>query len=979
MVAFAAFVGAGPGDGDGAALAADGFEVLVAAGAAGACARAAHRAQSRARRGWALIAGSAASWTVGQVIWTAYQVAGHQAPFPSPADVGYLLAAPLMVGGLLSLPATQRAERTRRLADGVIVAGSLLAMAWALVIGRVVAEHHTGASSLALAYPVGDTVLIVMVISMLSQSLGAWRRPLGTIGAGLVCIAAADWGFAYFTATNAFTTGGLMDIGWASGYMLIALAGLEAPQWAPAQAKPSRAPVWLTNLPYLPAAVMVIVVAATSARDRHVDSTVAGIGAVVLLLLLIRQVLVHSANAALTVRLDRQRSILLSVLHSLGEGVVVADEGGNLVLFNEEAQRLGGEDFLDTRRGPMAVAITGETSGGPMTVADRTLFVTGRPVRDQEGALRGGVVVFRDETERRQAEATLRDREAQLAAAQQLASVGSWEVDLATGATIWSDQQFRLLDYEPGEVRPDAELFLEHVHPDDRDIVRGATAGAYVGDNRFSCRCRVETTAGRQRWLDVHGRVESEHGVPKRLTGMAQDVTARVEAEEALRRQATEDALTGLPNRSQLATALSERLDRRRPGEGVALLLMDLDRFKEVNDSLGHEVGDRVLVETAQRLRQAVRTSDIVTRLGGDEFAIVVSDLADESAAGTVAANLLHALEAPVELDGITVPLGGSVGIAYAPGHGEHANLLLQKADVAMYRAKHQALGWAVYGPNDDQDRLSRLTLLADLRGALERDEIVVHYQPQVDLQTGRTHVVEALARWNHPELGMVPPGQFVAMAEQTGLIRPLTTTVLRQALGQCGTWRAEGIDVGVAVNLSPRSLVDPDLVSLIHAALREAELPASVLTLEITESAFAERTSEVVRMLEDLRDLGVRLCIDDFGTGYSSMAYLKHLPVDELKVDRAFVFELDSDSRDISIVRAIVELAHSLGLSVVAEGVESETAGRMLTALRCDVAQGYGLCRPAAASDITGWLAARAGDPTAPYGERTDHPATLS
>jgi diguanylate cyclase (GGDEF)-like protein len=401
----------------------------------------------------------------------------------------------------------------------------------------------------------------------------------------------------------------------------------------------------------------------------------------------------------------------------------------------------------------------------------------------------------------------------------------------------------------------------------------------------------------------------------------------------------------------------------------VALLLMDLDRFKEVNDSLGHEVGDRVLVEVAERLRQAVRTSDIVTRLGGDEFAIIVSDLADETAAGIVAVNLIQVLDGPVEIDGITIPLGASVGIAFAPAHGEDSTVLLQKADVAMYRAKHQGLGWALYGPGDDQDRLSRLALLADLRGALERGEIVVHYQPQVDLRTGRTHVVEALARWHHPELGMVPPGQFVVLAEQTGLIRPLTDAVLNQSLTQCAKWRAEGIDVGVAVNLSSRSLVDPDLVSSIHAALRAADLPASMLTLEITESAFVDSTTEMVRVMEDLRDLGVRLCIDDFGTGYSTMAYLKNLPVDELKIDRAFVFELESDSRDIAIVRAIIELAHSLGLSVVAEGVESDAAGRMLTALRCDVAQGYGLCRPAPASQITGWLASRDTDqPVAPY-----------
>jgi diguanylate cyclase (GGDEF)-like protein/PAS domain S-box-containing protein len=799
------------------------------------------------------------------------------------------------------------------------------------------------------------------------------------------------------TATESFRSGSLIDVGWLGGYVLIGLAGLET--WRPSGTAPvsERSPLWLMNLPYIPAAAMVAIVALASAVDHHVDATAAAIGATVLLLLLGRQVLVHAANAALTGRLDRQRSILLSVLHSLDEGVVVADEAGNLVMFNDEAHRVAGTDMLAARwladgptapmlhpdgrpftegELPMARAIAGEPTDVEMRLLrageadERTLSVTGRPVRDQEGRLRGGVVVLRDETERRKADAALRESEAQLAAAQELALVGSWEIDLATGATIWSDQQFRLLDYEPGSVQPRTGLLLRHVHPDDLDGVQSAMAQGYSGDGHFTYRCRVLTAKGRERWMDVHGHVVGEEGVPRRVTGMAQDVTDRVEAEEALRRQATEDTLTRLPNRGQLAGALSDRLDRRKAGAGVALLLMDLDRFKEVNDSLGHEVGDKVLVEVAERLRQTVRTTDIVTRLGGDEFAIVVSDLADDSAAGTVAANLIHVLEAPVEIDGIMVPLGASVGIAYAPAHGEDSAALLQKADVAMYRAKKDGMGWAIYGPADDDDRLSRLALIADLRGALDRGEIVVHYQPQVDLQTGRTHVVEALARWNHPELGMVPPGQFVALAEQTGLIRPLTTSVLHQAVAQCHRWRSEGIDVGVAVNLSPRSLVDPGLVSAIHDALREAELPASQLTLEITESTFADITPEVIRRLEDLRDLGVRLCIDDFGTGYSSLAILKNLPVDELKIDRAFVFELESDSRDIAIVRAILELAHSLGLSVVAEGVESDAAGRMLTALRCDVAQGYGLCRPAAASAITGWLVAREAEASAPYAD---------
>jgi diguanylate cyclase (GGDEF)-like protein/PAS domain S-box-containing protein len=1008
VAAFAAFVLLSPGGDTLTANLADVAQTVVAVLAAAACLRAGLQARGRARRSWRLIGASAGSWGLGQAIWTAYELTGREVPFPSLADLGYLLAVPLMVAGILSLPAVPRAERTRRLADGLIVGGSLLAVAWVLVMSHVVATQDTpAATALALAYPAADTVLIGVVISFIAQSTGAWRRPLVLIAAGLLGIGLADGAFAYMTATESFRSGSLVDVGWLAGFVLIALAGLEArhPRTGDGPGKESS-PLWLMNLPYVPAALMIVILALASATQGRVDGTATAIAATVLLLLLGRQALVHSANAALTGRLDRQRSILLSVLHSLDEGVVVADEAGNLVMFNDEAHRVAGADMLAARwisdrhappmlhpdgrpfaegELPMARAIAGESTDVEMRLLradendERTLSVTGRPVRDQQGELRGGVVVLRDETERRRAEAALRESEAQLAAAQRLAGVGSFEIDLTAATAKWSAELYRLLDYEPGAITPRTGLLLEHVHPEDLEAVQAKMAQGYSGDGHFAYRCRVITAKGRERWMDVHGEVIGEDGAPRRVTGMAQNVTDRVQAEEALRRQATEDSLTRLPNRGQLAGALSARLGRRKTGEGVALLLMDLDRFKEVNDSLGHEVGDKVLVEVAERLRQTVRTTDIVTRLGGDEFAIVISDLADESAAGAVAANLIHVLEAPVEIDGIAVPLGGSVGIAYAPDHGADSTALLQKADVAMYRAKRDGLGWAVYGPADDDDRLSRLALIADLRGALDRGEIVVHYQPQVDLQTGRTHVVEALARWNHPELGMVPPGQFVALAEQTGLIRPLTTQVLRQSLAQCHRWQSEGIDVGVAVNLSPRSLVDPGLVSSIHAALREADLPASLLTLEITESTFADITPEVIRRLEDLRDLGVRLCIDDFGTGYSSLAILKNLPVDELKIDRAFVFELDSDSRDIAIVRAIVELAHSLGLSVVAEGVESDTAGRMLTALRCDVAQGYGLCRPAAPSAITGWLVARdAEQAAAPYSDPAES-ASLS
>jgi diguanylate cyclase (GGDEF)-like protein/PAS domain S-box-containing protein len=727
-----------------------------------------------------------------------------------------------------------------------------------------------------------------------------------------------------------------------------------------------------------------------------VPQTLAAIGFVALLALAVRQARATRANAAVAARADRQRSILLSVLHSLGEGVVVADEAGNLILFNNEAQRIVGPEFLNQEHSfeldsgfyrpdgtrieddemPLPRALRGDATDAEMALVRRgrrtvRIATAGRPVRDRHGALLGGVVVFRDETDRHAADAVLRDREAQLAEAQRLARMGSWEEDLASGATTWSDEYYRVLGYEPGAVPASSGRFTSHVHPDDVANVDSARAAAVRNGGRFSYQARIKTSAGAERWLEVHGRVVPDaSGTPRKITGMAQDVTARVDVEEAQRRQGMVDPLTELPNRTHLVAALADRLARRRPDEGVALLLMNIDHFKDVNDSLGHEMGDRVLVEVANRLRRASRSSDLVTRLSGDEFAVVVGDLQDDSAAGTMAGNLVHLLDKAVEVNGATVQLTASIGIAYAPSHGDDEGTMLQKAEVAMRRAKQQSLGWTIYGPGDDHDRGAKLALLADLKDALDREDITVHYQPQVDLVTGRTLVVEALARWQHPEHGMVPPDQFVALAEQSGLIRKLTNVVLRQALGQCGKWRAEGIEVGIAVNLSPRSLVDPDLASLVHTALREADLPASVLTLEITESGFAGSTTELIRTLEDVRDLGVRLCIDDFGTGYSSLAYLKRLPVDEIKIDRAFVFDLESDSRDIAIVRSIIEMAHSLGLSVVAEGVESEMAGRLLTELRCDVAQGYGLCRPAPATHITGWLASRAGDPeTAPYG----------
>ncbi|MCU1461401.1 MAG: Diguanylate kinase [Acidimicrobiales bacterium] len=436
------------------------------------------------------------------------------------------------------------------------------------------------------------------------------------------------------------------------------------------------------------------------------------------------------------------------------------------------------------------------------------------------------------------------------------------------------------------------------------------------------------------------------------------DVSERVAAEEALRHQATHDVLTGLPNRQALNTAIEAIAGS---GSGSALLLLDLDGFKDVNDGLGHDVGDLVLVEVAHRLRAATRDGDLVARLGGDEFGVLLSGLRSREAATVVAETLLAALDRRVELDGTPLHLGGSIGIAYYPEHGADATALLQAADVAMYRAKEEGMSWAVYSARDQQQRRHRLTLLTQLRQAIDDETVAVHYQPIVEPATGTVRSVEALARWTLPDGSRIEPDEFIPLAERTGLIRPLTRHVLTQALTQYARWRSEGLAIELAVNLAAPSLRDPNLVDMVSSALARTGVAAASLTFEITESSVADLSHGTMRTMSDLRELGVRFAIDDLGVGYSSMAYLKDLPISQVKVDRSFVFEIASDHRSRAIVRALIELGHSLGLAVVGEGVASAAAAKEIAALGCDLAQGFHYCKPTPGPELTGWLIERA------------------
>jgi len=426
--------------------------------------------------------------------------------------------------------------------------------------------------------------------------------------------------------------------------------------------------------------------------------------------------------------------------------------------------------------------------------------------------------------------------------------------------------------------------------------------------------------------------------------------------------QALHDALTDLPNRTLFHDRVHQALAAaRREHVPAAVMIMDLDRFKEVNDTLGHASGDELLKQVGLRLRDSLRDSDTVSRLGGDEFGVLLPKVLDAEAAAAVARKLRTTLEEPFTLHGLALQMEASIGIALFPDHGADVQSLLQRADVAMYVAKEHPAGCEVYTRERDEYSPDRLTLLTELRRAIDRGQLTLHYQPKADLRTGAIQGVEALVRWQHPERGMIPPDEFIPPAQKTGVIGPLTMFVLDEALRQCRTWALQGMELCVAVNLSTRNLLDVHLPDTVRELLTRWEVPARLLELEITESTILADPVRAMQILSRLHEMGIQLAIDDFGTGYSSLAYLKRLPVDELKIDKSFILGMEESENDAVIVRSTIDLGRNLGLRVVAEGVESAKAWNRLASIGCDVAQGYYLSRPAPADQLTEWLIERA------------------
>jgi diguanylate cyclase (GGDEF)-like protein len=475
-----------------------------------------------------------------------------------------------------------------------------------------------------------------------------------------------------------------------------------------------------------------------------------------------------------------------------------------------------------------------------------------------------------------------------------------------------------------------------------------------LGGDEFTAVGTARGIVLEMRWTPVR----ASDGATEGVIVVGTDITERRRAEDALVRQAFHDDLTDLPNRAafnrQLLLVIETAAAR---GTKLALAVLDLNRFKIVNDSLGHEVGDSLLRLVSARLRGVLRKRDFVARLGGDEFAVIVED-ATKSDGDELAKRIVSVLRVPFDVDDHILEVGAAVGYAIYPTHAADATTLLRHADVAMYAAKRSGLGFAQYDVFHDAQTSTRLLMEGGLRKAIAENELVLHYQPTLELATGRVAKVEALVRWAHPTLGLLASDRFIPMAEETGLIIPLTIWVLEAALHQLVEWQEAGIELRVAVNLSARSLRDSGLPEAVENILRQYALDPDRLTLEVTETALVQNMDITRESLRQLSELGVTISVDDFGTGYSSLSYLAQLPVNELKIDKSFVIAMHAESKDASIVRWIVGLGHVLGMRVVAEGVETSAALESIRALGCDVAQGFYISTPIPAPELPLWLA---------------------
>ena len=683
----------------------------------------------------------------------------------------------------------------------------------------------------------------------------------------------------------------------------------------------------------------------------------------------------------------RERQLLRTIIDTLPDFVYVKDAIGRFQLGNEawlkarglSAEEIVGKTVFDFFPREIAenmaaedalVVLTGQAKSdyeSRLILADRDgrrreqwSSTTKAPMRDASGAIIGTVGVSRDISKRKRAEAALRESEEQF---RQLAGnipEVFWITDVGHRETIYISPAAAILTGRPvQELCASPREMIRAVHPEDRRRVYEARKAAAGGG--YDQTYRVVRPDGTTRWVNDRAfAVSDEAGNVYRIAGITEDVTERKLAEERLTQLAHYDVLTDLPNRVLFYDRLRQVLAQAKRSQWtVGVMFVDLDRFKNVNDTLGHAVGDQLLRQVSERLAHAVRSGDTVGRLGGDEFAIVLSNLSNAQDASLVAQKIMASFNEPFKLHGADFYVTASIGVTLYPDDAEDQDTLIKNADAAMYRAKDIGRNtYQFYRSEMNERALELLSMESHMRRALDRDEFLLHYQPKASIRDGAIVGVEALLRWQHPERGLMAPAAFLPVLEETGLIVRVGERVLNAACRQIKAWQGAGIKVvPVAINLSAREFAARDLVGVITRILREHDVDPALIELEITEGSLMVSTEEVVGTLEALGRLGIGLSIDDFGTGYSSLSYLKRFPLDAVKIDRSFVKDVTTDADDATITRAVISMAHSLGLKVIAEGVETESQLGFLAQHGCDEIQGYYFAHPLAADECGIWL----------------------
>ncbi len=963
---------------------------------------------------------SGVCFAAGQGIWTYYENVVHQPPFPSWADIPFLAAYPFLAVGTFSLatPPKSLAARTRMSMDALICLTSLVIISWYFILGPSLLQSNVSplAKVVGTAYPFLDVVIFSSLLLLTMNAQDRQVRPaIGAVLAGALCIIVIDTVYDYQTLRGIYHTGSLYDVLWPTGYAMVVVAALLLNR-VPSSVQNSeerdasrdrtlavsgsnRWRVLIPSVLVLGAWALVALILATPG-NQDLQPVMAVAAGLLACLVVFRQILTSRDNDRLlddlrsawretvaraeevegvNAALEESREKFKSAFDHAANGMALVDLDGTWIQVNRALCDMTGyaeqellsmryqdithpDDVAETVRG-MAALLKGTIDSYRIDKRyvhrDRHCIwvsLTLSTVRDQVRGSNCFIAQIQDVTDHKISEAQRSQTEQRYRSLVETSADGILLVDLAGNIVMANRHAAKLHGYaEASElVGVDAyhlvtASYYEQAQLHNELVMQGGVLRGveYPARRKDGTAFPAEMSAA---------RIVDERGQPNGYMASVRDVTERKLAQETLAHQARHDALTGLPNRTLLRDRLEEAMLRHAVhGTPIALLFMDLNRFKEVNDTFGHHYGDALLEELSRRLGYALRSDDTIARLGGDEFAALLPNAGVEEAIA-VAGKLASTVDAPFVIEGQDFYVGISVGIALCPDHGQDAALLMRRADIAMYAAKRTGNGNVVYSPDQDDTNPVRHELMRDLRRAIEHGGLVLHYQPQIDLRTDNGLQAEALIRWEHPDNGFAPPASFVPLAEETGLIRPLTTWVLNEALRQCALWRSKGMDVRVAVNLSARSLHDADLVATVDSALKRWDVPAANLALEITESAIIVDPHRAMQPLAELHAMGVRFAIDDFGTGYSSLSYLQRLPIDQIKVDRSFVMDMTTNSDNAVIVRSILDLAHSLGMEVVAEGVETSEIRDALEDMGCDLIQGYHVCRPVDADGYANW-----------------------